>query len=94
MSDYRKDYLSKTLAAVILGLGIAFAGSALIAWGTPGGPAAPNKFQFVMWIVSPLWTLVLALVYLFRNGRRAWLVLGLANLVLFGVYLLIRFLHT
>lgn len=94
MSTYRKDYLSKTLAAIVLGLGIAFATSALIAWGTPGGPAAPNKFQFVMWIVSPLWTLLLGLVYLFRDGRQAWLVLGLANGLLFGAYLLIRLLHS
>lgn len=90
MSAYRRDYLGKTLAAVLLGLGMALLTSALIAWATPGGPGAPVKNQFVMWIVAPLWMPVLGLVYLFRDNRQAWTVLGAIDLLLLALYLLVR----
>jgi hypothetical protein len=87
---YRRDYFGKTLAAVLLGLSLARLASALIAWTTPGGPGAPTKNQFVMWIVAPLWIPVLGLVYLFRDSRQAWTVLGAVNLLLLALYLLVR----
>lgn len=88
--SYRPDLLSKTLAGALLGFTLAIAASALFAWLTPNGPSAPNKFQFVMWLVAPVWTLILSAVYFFRNGRRAWLALAAANLVAFAAYLALR----
>lgn len=86
MKPASHDLWGKTLAGTLLGFGLAMAVSALVAWFTPGGPAALNKFQFVMWLVSPLWLLVLGGVYLFRDARQAWLWLGSANLLAFAAY--------
>lgn len=84
MNERRNDWLSKTLAGTVLGLGLAMAIAGLVAWGTPGGPVATNKFQFVMWLVAPIWVGVLSFCYLFRNGLRAWVWLGAANVVAFA----------
>lgn len=81
-----RDLWGKTLAGAVLGLGLALGISALVAWFTPGGPAATNKFQFVMWLVSPLWVAILGCVYFFRDARQAWLWLGAANLLAFAAY--------
>lgn len=85
-----RDWLAKSVAGVVLGFGLALALSGLLAWLTPGGPAAPNKFQATMWLMAPLWTLVLALVFLFQSGRRAWCWLGGANALAFGALLACR----
>lgn len=84
MSPVRDDWLSKTLAGTLLGFGLAMAVAGLVAWAGPGGTAATNKFQFVMWLVAPVWVGVLSFCYLFRNGRQAWLWLGAANVVVFA----------
>src|SRR3954464_12672920 len=69
------DWWTKTCAGALLGLTLAFALSGLFAWFGPGGIAAPQKVQFVMWIIAPIWMLIFSLVYLFRTGLRAlaWL---------------------
>lgn len=72
----KEDWLSKTLAGCLLGFLLALIASSLFAiWG-PGGLEAPNKTQFNMWIVPPIWMTIFSLVYLFRSGLRAWLWLG------------------
>lgn len=90
MKSTARTLWSKTLAGTLLGFSLAMAISALFAWLTPGGPAGLNKFQFVMWLVSPLWLLILGCVYFFRNARQAWLWLGAANLLAFTIYYLSR----
>lgn len=77
---------SKTLAGTLLGFALALAVSALFARYTPGGPAAPNKFQFVMWLISLVWLPILGGVYLFRDARQAWRWLGGANLLAYAAY--------
>lgn len=84
MSQTRPDWLSKTLAGAILGFGLGIAIPGLLAWLTPGGPAATNKFQFVMWLSSPIWLGVLSFCYFFSSGRQAWLWLGAANALSFA----------
>jgi hypothetical protein len=91
MSGYRTDFLSKTMAGIVLGLSLSMALTAVFAWITPGGPAAVNKFQFVMWLITPLWIGVFGLVYLFRDGRQSWLWLGGLNLLSYAAYFLIRY---
>jgi hypothetical protein len=75
------DWWSKTLAGAVLGLTLAFAVCGLFAWWGPGGISAPNKVQFVMWMITPLWLVIFSLVYLFRTGLRAVLWLLAANLL-------------
>lgn len=83
----QRDWLSKALAGALLGFSLAMALSGIVAWLEPGGPAATNKFQLVMWLVSPIWLGVLSFCWLFRSGQQAWLQLGAANLLAFaGLY--------
>lgn len=83
-SKIRPDWCSKSLAGLLGGLGLALALAGLVAWLTPGGIQGANKYQFVMWLMSPLWLGVLSLVYLFPSGAAAWGWLGGANLLAFA----------
>lgn len=84
MSGIRHDWLSKSLAGALLGFGLAVALAGLFAWAGPGGPDAPNKYQFVMWLVAPIWLGAASFCFLFRSGLCAWLWLGGANLLAHG----------
>ena len=85
-----RHWLGKTLAGTVLGYTLAVALSGIIALLTPGGFAGEGKVQFNMWLVAPLWAGVLSFVYLFRDSRRAWLWLGLANLLAFALLWAVR----
>lgn len=43
-----------------------------------------------MWLVAPVWSAILGLCFLFRNGPRAWGWLALANVAAWGLYAAIR----
>jgi hypothetical protein len=43
-----------------------------------------------MWLMGAIWALVLPFVFLFRNSLRAWLWLGAANAVTFGMLWFVR----
>ena len=80
------DWFGKTADGLVLGFSLALAVSGLCAWLTPGGIAGGNgKIQFVMWLIAPLWAGVLCFVFLFRDSRRAWCWLAVANLLAFGL---------
>ncbi len=87
MAAIRQDWLSKSLAGAVLGLGLAFAVAGVFAWAAPDGP---NKYQLAMWLVAPLWLAVASVCFLFRSGMRAWLWLGGANVVAYAVLHLCR----
>ncbi|WP_347880288.1 hypothetical protein [Ottowia testudinis] len=54
---------------------------------------APSiRAQLTMWTVMPIWLGVLALVFLFRSGKRAWLGLGAANVLVIGTWAALKFL--
>ena len=55
MADFRADWLSKSLAGSVLGFTLAIALAGLFAVAGPGGLEARNKYQFVMWLVAPIW---------------------------------------
>jgi hypothetical protein len=94
MAEFRSDWLSKSVAGTSLGFTLAVALAGLFAVAGPGGLEARNKYQFVMWLIAPIWLGVVSLVFLFRSGRAAFLWLGGANLLAFGgLYLCRRFLH-
>ncbi len=82
----------KTLAGSILGLTLAYACVGIFAWYGYGGINAPVKVQFNMWMVSPIWLLVLAFSYLFKTGLHAIVYLTLAKVVVCNVFFLLRWL--
>ena len=84
------DWWSKTLAGAVLGWTLAFALAGIFAWVGPGGISAPQKSQFVMWMIAPLWMTAFSVVYLFRSGMRAVLWLGGANLLAWALFLAVR----
>jgi len=90
MRDYRQDWIGKTSAGVILGFCLAISLAGTLAWLGPGGLDAKNKFQFILWIVPPIWLGVAAFCYFFRTGLQAWLWLGSANLLAYGMMVLLR----
>lgn len=79
VADLQPDWISKTLAGAVLGLALSVAVSGLFAWWGPGGIDAPDKVQFNMWVIPLYWMALWSLVYLFRTGLRAWLILGSAT---------------
>lgn len=89
MSSFQVDWLSKSLAGVILGLFLSLACSAVFMQ-MPLGIAVSVKVQLAMWVVAPIWMLVLSLSFLFSSGQRAWLLLGLANVCVVTIYGLLR----
>ena len=85
MMKLRPDWWRKTLAGAVLGWPLALALTGLLAWYGPGGLQAPNKVQFLMWMIAPIWMLVFSLVYLIPTGTRALLGLFGANVVAYGL---------
>lgn len=85
------NWFGKASAGLILGFGLALALSGIFAWAGPGGlMQGGGKTQFNMWLMSPVWALVLSLCFLFKSGWRAWGWLGLANAIAFGVLFLAK----
>lgn len=80
-APHRSDWLGKSLAGVLLGLGLGLACSGLFMHLAPGGMAGPSmKHAVSTYVLLLVWTLVMGLVFLFRSGASAWLWLGGANL--------------
>lgn len=79
----RRDWISKSLAGALLGFSLALGCSGLFAR-LASGMVMALKVQLTMWMVMPIWLAVLSGCFLFRSGKRAWLWLGVANLVVFG----------
>ena len=85
----RPDWLSKTLAGLLLGLCLACACSGLLMVPLADMPL-PVSGQLAMWLVPPVWLGVLSGVYFFSSGLRAWAWLGGASLLLLGAWWLAR----
>jgi predicted alpha/beta hydrolase len=81
---HSRNWLGKASAGLVLGYALALALSGLFAWFGPG-EIDPGKLQINMWMVSPIWCLVLSFCFFFRTGLRAWAFLGLATLLAFGL---------
>ena len=86
---FQTDWLSKTLAGLLLGLFLSLACSAVFMQ-LPLNIAMSVKVQLAMWSVAPIWLLVLSLCFLFPTGHRAWLWLGFANLLVVAIYWVLR----
>lgn len=82
----RNDWWSKSLAGVLLGLGLGLLAGNLVALMGASLPP-PLRAQLAMWVVCPVWLGVMAFVYLFRSGVRAWA--WLSGTLIIGVVLLL-----
>lgn len=80
----RRDWLSKTLAGLLLGFIFALGCSGLFTLLTPGIQMSA-KAQLAMWLVIPVWLGILSCCFFFRSGKRAWACLGVANVLVFSV---------
>jgi len=85
----RADWLSKTLAGLLLGFSLSIIASGLLMTQLRELPVAVSG-QLAMWLVPPVWLLVLACVYFFASGLRAWAWLLGANALALGLWWLIR----
>lgn len=85
----KRDWWSKSLAGLLGGLLIALLCSALFNRLAGAALAFPLRSQLAMWMVAPVWLTLLAGVYLFSSGRRAWLSLASAALLLCAVLLVL-----
>lgn len=85
-----RDWFGKVSAAVILGFVLAL-GSAGLFRALSGVDNAyfTTKGQFSMWMMAPVWALVLSFCFLFRSGWRAWLWLAGANIAVWGAIALL-----
>lgn len=80
------NWLGKASAGVILGFALALGLSGVFARFGPGEIGFfSGQAQFTMWIMGPLWAGVLSFCFLFHSGARAWLWLGAANAVAWGL---------
>ncbi|MFZ6743834.1 hypothetical protein ACO0LC_11445 [Undibacterium sp. JH2W] len=86
----RADWWTKTISGLVLGFTLALTISGLFAWAGPGGIAAPQKVQFVMWLITPIWMLILSLIYLVRTGVRALTGLLFANVLAYALLFLVK----
>lgn len=85
----RPDWVSKTLAGLLLGLSLALICSGMLAALLTGMPL-PVSGQLVMWLVPPIWLSVWSGVYFFASGWRAWAWLGGANLLALCIWWLLK----
>lgn len=85
-----RDWWSKTFAGLILGFLLSLALVGIFAWIGPGGINAPEKNQFVMWMITPIWMLILSFIYLCRSGLRAISYLLIANALAYAVFFIVR----
>lgn len=86
---FRSDWLSKSLAGLILGfiLGVGISG---LFMAVASDMLGSIKAQLSMWIITPVWLSVLTSVYWFQNGLRAWLWLTLINITVFGLFFILH----
>ena len=81
---------SKSLAGIFPALTLSYGLVALFAWYGPGGIDDSNKVQVNMWLITPIWLTMFSLVYLFSTGRKAWIWLVSANILVFSLFALLR----
>jgi hypothetical protein len=85
----RRDWITKTLAGVLLGFALGLGASGLFSQLNGDIPLAVRG-QLAMWMVTPVWLVTLTTVYFFASGLRAWLWLGGANALVYGALLAVR----
>lgn len=82
----QRDWLSKSLAGCVLGFSLALALCGLVSRLMPGLDSA--EAQLLLWLLPLPWLAVLGTVFLFRNGRQAWLWLSMTNAAMWSLLLI------
>ncbi len=86
-----RDWFGKSSAAVVLGFTLAIALTCTFAvLFSDGDSYLMAQGQLAMWLISPIWCLILGFCFLFRSGPQAWARLGAANLVAWVLYAAVR----
>lgn len=80
----QRDWISKTLAGLLLGAVLAFGSSGLFSL-LFTEISLSVRGQLAMWMAPTVWLGVLSGVYFFASGLRAWLWLGGASGLLLGL---------
>jgi len=81
-----RDWFGKTLAGLILGFFLALGLAGLLrVLANDGLPFFSARGQLSMWLMAPVWGLVLSFCFLFRSSLRAWGWLFVANLPIWGL---------
>ena len=84
-----KDWFGKASAGLLPGFGIALGISGLLFHALGIGESYFSLAgQFTMWIIAPVWCLILSLCFLFGSGQRAWLWLGAGCAAIWGALFL------
>ncbi len=82
----KPDWISKTLAGLLLGFTLAIGCSGLFSWLIAEIPLS-IRGQLTMWIIAPVWVGILCSVYFFSSGKHAWFWLMGANSLVFATLL-------
>ena len=81
-----RDWFGKASAALILGFLLALGTAGLFRiLGSVEDAFMSTKGQVAMWMMAPVWALVLSLCFFFRSGVHAWGWLAAANAVLWSM---------
>lgn len=91
------QWWGKTAVGVFLGLLLSYGIVAFIVW---FGPDNINqnlsnerllwKTQFNMWIVTPIWMLIVSFIYMFKTTKQAFIYLFSANLIIYTLFFALR----
>lgn len=81
-----RDWFGKASAGLILGFLLALGSGGLfrVLLGVKDSFFS-TRGQLSMWMISPIWALILSFCFMFRSGARAWGWLAAANLALWGL---------
>lgn len=80
-----QNWLGKTISGVVLGFTLALGLSGIFRLsGGAGQDFFSTRGQVSMWMIAPIWTLIIACVFMFRTTARAWGWLLLINIILWG----------
>lgn len=82
-----RQWFGKASAAVVLGFTLALALTCTFgAIFSRGDSYFTTQGQMAMWLVSPIWCIILSFCFFFRSTARAWAWLGAANLAAWALY--------
>lgn len=82
-----KNWFGKASAALILGFTFSIAITCLFALlFSEGDTYLSAQGQVAMWMMAPLWSLILSFCFFFRTPLRAWSWLFAANIVAWALY--------
>lgn len=87
-----RGWFGKASAATVLGFTLALALTCTFSTlFSTGDSYFTAQGQMAMWLMSPIWSLILGFCFFFRSGRSAWSWLAAANLLAWALYAAARF---